>query len=77
LRLSLNRAAQLVMPVAVGGAIGAAGYGFGFGLTGVVLAGLAAAALRVRAFETYSPSGLWGLLRSPTSSRGPSGGSEP
>jgi MFS family permease len=57
LRLSLNRAAQLVMPVAVGGAIGAAGYGFGFGLTGVVLAGLAvAAALRVRAFETYSPS---------------------
>ena len=57
LRLSLNRAAQLAMPVAVGGAIGAAGYGFGFGLTGVVLAGLAVAtALRVKAFETYSPS---------------------
>lgn len=58
LRLSLNRAAQLVMPVAVGAVIGAAGFGVGFGLAGALLAALAvAAALRVARFERTPPFG--------------------
>jgi MFS family permease len=56
LRLSLNRAAQLAMPVAVGAVIGVAGFGLAFGLAGALLAGLAvAAASRVAAFERRAP----------------------
>jgi MFS family permease len=56
LRLSLNRAAQLAMPVAIGAVIGVAGFGVGFGLAGALLAGLAlAAAGRVAAFERQAP----------------------
>jgi MFS family permease len=56
LRLSLNRAAQLAMPVAIGAVIGVAGFGVGFGLAGALLAGLAvAAASRVAAFERRAP----------------------
>ena len=52
LRLSLNRVAQLVMPVAIGAVIGVGGFGIGFGLAGGALAALAwAAAARVGAFE--------------------------
>ncbi len=40
LRLSLNRAAQLAMPVAVGALVTAAGFGVAFGVTGGVLAAL-------------------------------------
>jgi len=58
LRLSLNRAAQLVMPVVVGAVIGVAGFGVGFGVAGALLAVLAiAAALRVRRFERTPPLG--------------------
>ena len=57
LRLSLNRAAQLAMPVMIGAIIGAAGFAVGFGLAGLTLAGLTvAAAVRVRAFEQSNPS---------------------
>jgi len=56
LRLSLNRAAQLVMPVLVGAVIGAFGFGAGFGVAGALLAALAvAAALRVGRFERTPP----------------------
>ncbi len=56
LRLSLNRAAQLAMPVAIGAVIGVAGFAVGFGLAGALLAGLAlAAGSRVAAFERRSP----------------------
>lgn len=52
LRLSLNRAAQLAMPVAVGALVSAAGFGVAFGMTGALLASLAVvAAARVPAFE--------------------------
>jgi MFS family permease len=58
LRLSLNRAAQLVMPVLVGAVIGAFGFGAGFGVAGALLAALAvAAALRVGRFERTPPHG--------------------
>ncbi|MFO8149803.1 MAG: MFS transporter [Trueperaceae bacterium] len=58
LRLSLNRAAQLAMPVVIGAVIGAAGFGVGFGLAGTLLAALAvAAASRVAAFERQAPRG--------------------
>jgi MFS family permease len=56
LRLSLNRGAQLAMPVAIGAVIGVAGFAVGFGLAGALLAGLAvAAASRVAAFERRAP----------------------
>jgi hypothetical protein len=46
------------MPVAIGGVIGVAGFGVGFGLAGALLAGLAgAAASRVAAFERRAPPG--------------------
>jgi MFS family permease len=52
LRMSSNRAAQLVAPVLVGAVIGAAGFGAGFGMVGVLLAVASwAAARRVGAFE--------------------------
>jgi MFS family permease len=58
LRLSLNRAAQLAMPVAIGALIGVAGFGLGFGLAGALLVGLAVtAATRVAAFERRAPPG--------------------
>jgi MFS family permease len=58
LRLSLNRAAQLVMPVAVGAVIGAFGFAAGFGVAGALLAALAvAAAQRVGPFERTPPQG--------------------
>jgi MFS family permease len=58
LRLSLNRAAQLAMPVAIGAVIGLAGFGLGFGLAGALLVGLAVtAATRVAAFERRAPPG--------------------
>jgi MFS family permease len=56
LRLSLNRAAQLAMPVAVGALVTAAGFGVAFATTGAVLAALAIlAARRVTAFERTAP----------------------
>ena len=56
LRLSLNRAAQLAMPVVIGAVIGVAGFDVGFGLAGALLAGLAlAAAGRVAPFERQAP----------------------
>jgi MFS family permease len=56
LRLSLNRAAQLVMPVIVGAVIGAAGFGVGFGVTGATLLALVGAVVaRVPAFERSAP----------------------
>jgi MFS family permease len=56
LRLSLNRAAQLVMPVIVGAVIGAAGFGVGFGVAGATLLALVAAVVaRVPAFERSLP----------------------
>jgi len=56
LRLSLNRAAQLAMPVLIGAVIGVAGFGVGFGAAGLLLGGLAwAAARRVPAFERETP----------------------
>jgi MFS family permease len=52
LRLSANRFAQLVAPVAIGALVGAAGFGAGFAAAGGLLALAAcAAALRVPAFE--------------------------
>lgn len=58
LRLSLNRAAQLAMPVLIGGVIGWLGFAVGFGAAGVMLALLAAAAAtRVAAFEREVPRG--------------------
>ena len=58
LRLSLNRAAQLAMPVFIGGVIGWLGFAVGFGAAGVLLALLAAAAAaRVAAFEREVPRG--------------------
>jgi MFS family permease len=56
LRLSLNRAAQLVMPVVIGSVIGVAGFGVGFGLAGLTLLALAALVVaRVPAFERAAP----------------------
>lgn len=56
LRLSLNRGAQLLMPVAIGAVIGATGFGVGFALAGAALGVLAwAAAVRVPAFERARP----------------------
>lgn len=57
LRMSSNRAAQLVAPVLVGAVIGAAGFGAGFGVVGALLAAASlAAARRVGAFERSDPS---------------------
>lgn len=57
LRLSLNRAAQLAMPVVIGAVIGTAGFAVGFGVAGAVLTGLTlAAAGRIRAFEASNPA---------------------
>jgi MFS family permease len=57
LRLSLNRAAQLVMPVIVGAVIGAAGFGVGFGVAGgLLLALVVAVVVRVPAFERAEPT---------------------
>ena len=51
-RLSLNRVAQLVAPVAVGAVVAASGFAVGFALAGGALASLALlVAARVRAFE--------------------------
>ncbi len=51
-RLSLNRVAQLVAPVAVGAVVAASGFALGFALAGGALAALALlAATRVGAFE--------------------------
>ncbi len=56
LRLSLNRAAQLAMPVAVGALVTAAGFGVAFGVAGGVLAALSVlAAARVPLFERTPP----------------------
>ena len=56
LRLSLNRAAQLVMPVIIGAVIGVAGFGVGFGVAGATLLALVAAVVvRVPAFERSAP----------------------
>jgi MFS family permease len=56
LRLSLNRAAQLVMPVIVGAVIGVAGFGVGFGVAGATLLALVVAVVvRVPAFERGAP----------------------
>jgi MFS family permease len=56
LRLSLNRAAQLTMPVAMGALLATSGFAVAFGLTGAALAVLAVlAALRVPTFERTPP----------------------
>ncbi|MDF1521953.1 MAG: MFS transporter, partial [Trueperaceae bacterium] len=56
LRLSLNRAAQLIMPVAMGALLATSGFAVAFGLTGAALAALAVlAALRVPTFERTPP----------------------
>jgi MFS family permease len=56
LRLSLNRAAQLAMPVAMGALLTVAGFTVAFAVAGGVLAALAAiAAARVPAFERTPP----------------------
>lgn len=56
LRLALNRAAQLVMPVLVGALLAAAGYAAAFAVAGGALALLAVlAAVRVRTFERTPP----------------------
>jgi MFS family permease len=56
LRLSLNRAAQLTMPVAMGALLATSGFAVAFGLTGAALALLAVlAALRVPTFERTPP----------------------
>lgn len=44
LRLSFNRAANLIAPVAVGAILDATGFGIGFAVAGAILAGLAALA---------------------------------
>ncbi len=56
LRLSLNRAAQLAMPVAMGALLSVAGFTVAFAVAGGVLAALAViAATRVPAFERTPP----------------------
>lgn len=56
LRLSLNRAAQLAMPVAMGALLTVAGFTVAFAVAGAVLAALAAvAAARVPVFERTPP----------------------
>jgi MFS family permease len=63
LRLSLNRAAQLVMPVIVGAVIGAAGFGAGFAVAGgLLLALVVAVVVRVPAFERTEPAGGAGRI---------------
>jgi MFS family permease len=63
LRLSLNRAAQLVMPVIVGAVIGAAGFAVGFGVAGGLLLALVVAVVaRVPAFERAKASDEAGVL---------------
>lgn len=58
LRMSSNRAAQLVAPMLVGAVIGVAGFGAGFGAVGALLAAASwAAARRVGAFERSERSG--------------------
>ncbi len=58
LRLSANRTAQLVAPVAIGALVGAAGFGAGFALAGGLLAvATVAAMVRVPAFERAARTG--------------------
>lgn len=55
LRMASNRGAQLVAPIAVGALIGAAGFAFGFGAVGLLLAVVAMlVTLRVPAYEGTS-----------------------
>jgi len=58
IRLSLNRVAQLVAPVAIGAVVAASGFALGFALAGGALAALALlAAARVGAFEAAALDG--------------------